>query len=50
MTSDLRETDRFIPDLESQSIEFLNFILDKKGRFTFNEQGSIGVQLKTGGD
>jgi len=51
MTSDLSETDRFIPDLESQqSFEFLNFILDEKGRFIFNEQGSIGVVLKTGGN
>jgi len=50
MTTDLRETDRFIPDLELQSFEFLDFILDKEGRFIFNEQGSIGVVLKTDGN
>ena len=50
MTTDLRETDRFIPDLESQSFEFLDFILDKEGRLIFSEQGSIGVVLKTDGN
>ena len=50
MTEDSRETDCFIPDFESQSFEFLDFILDKEGRFIFNEHGSIGVLLKMDGN
>ena len=50
MMAALEETDCFIPDFEFPPFEFLDFLLDKEGRFIFNEQGSIGVLLKRDGN